>query len=272
MDAFFASLSFFTSGWGLFFTLAAPAVAVLIWDWRVALAALVAVQFGVATLGVQLLGMDPQLLGAQTLTVVIAALILGLSQLQVRSSRSLRQPGNWLLRLLALLLLVTAWRLVELDLGLPNIPPEVVQSFVWIGVGALLLLGLSDNPLYSSVALLMWMAPVHVVLVAVLPIPSITGILGVVELLLAVVAGYLILADRVPAAATQVATDVTFPDGPRHVSASGAEEFADAFPLPDLDELGLSSGRPDETAQQTDTTDAAPAHNRTRTPLMGGRL
>ena len=246
MEQLFAGLDFFATETGVLIIMAAISLMILTWDWRVALAGLVIVQTGVAAMGVARIGLPAQWAGVQVAVIVVAAAMLATSALQAPSSRSLRQAGNWLLRLLALVLIYLAWRTIDVTIPVPGIAPDMAGLFTWLGLTMLLMLGLSDNPLFSVVALLLWFIPAQVVVASIIPQPSIFVLIGGLELLITLTASYLILVDRRPLAARRlVMTDVVFPDQLQEAwdAVDDTEEVVDAAHLPGFVQDIVDSGQ-----------------------------
>jgi len=212
MDSVFTNLTFFATNVGIL-TIGAFAVAmILFWDWRVSLVGLALVQIGVGAVAVLLQNMDPQWVMVQTLVIVLCSLILALSGRQTASSGSLRQAGNLFFRGMVLVLLYVCWRTFDLEVSIPLVQPSVALLFVWLGVCALLMLSLNDNPLFTGTALLLWTIPAQVVTSILLPHPSLMVILGILQLLLALSCSYLMLVEKYGFIETaMVATDITFP-------------------------------------------------------------
>lgn len=256
MDWIFSALGFFATGIGVLSTIAAAASIVLIWDWRVALAGLFVVQLSLATFGVHVHGVSAQWAMTHILIILLCTLILALSSVQIQSSRSLRQPGNWLLRLLALIVMFMAWRLVNIQVALPEFPPNQVTFLIGLMLCALLLLGLGDNPLFAGVGLLLWIMPVQLIVEVLLPLPTLIAILGALQLLLALTCSYLVLADRIPKATTRIIpTDTTFPDEVGAVEIAQDDNSIDVTPLPGFPQRLLPGER-----------DHAPSTGLTRLP------
>jgi hypothetical protein len=130
--------------------------------------------------------------------------------------------------------------------------------FTWLGLTMLLMLGLSDNPLFSGVALLLWFIPAQVTVAGIVPYPGLFALIGGLELLITLTASYLILVDRRPVAARRlVMTDIVFPD---QLEEDGdeiddAEEVVDAASLPgfvqDMVDSGKAARRPRPPALPT---------------------
>ena len=191
------------------------AMLIILWDWRVTLIGLVVIQLSVASIAVAVQNLPPQWAIAQTLIIILCSLTLALSAIQSTSSRTMHQSGNWLLRLLLMILFYTSWNLLEIDIVLPVISPEISSLFVWLSACALLTLSLTDNPLYTGAALLLWCIPMQVIVITLLPIPGLVVLFGLVELLLALSCSYLILSESFAyAKAPTVPTDITFPTQP----------------------------------------------------------
>ena len=228
----FDLMSFWATGLGLLATLGVVTLIILLWDWRAALIGLVVVQMSLATLSVQIFALPTTWATAFLTTTALSALILAVSMVQVGPMRSLDQAGNWLMRLFAVGILLTAWRLMSIEVALPQMTPNQVQFFTLMALSALMMLSLGDNPLFVGVALLLWMMTAQVLIAVLLPQPTILVMLGALQLLLALTCSYLILADRVPRRATRVVTtDITFPDAVTPVLLLDTDDSIDA-PLP----------------------------------------
>lgn len=213
MDSFFTNLGFFASGFGLLLIGAIAALAILIWDWRASLAGLVVIQLGVCTMMVLVHNVVPQWAIVQVLVMLLCSLILALSGNQMETSRTLHQSGNWLMRVMALVMLIVSWRLFELEVPLPVLDGQIGLLFAWLAVCALLTLSLSDNPLFTGAALLLWFIPVQAVASLLVPIAGLIVIMGALELFLALATSYLILSEAyvVEEQEPVTITDITFP-------------------------------------------------------------
>lgn len=258
MDWLFSEFSFFTTGMGVLFTIAIAGLIVWAWDWRLALAGLFVIQVSMATFGVQVHGVSTQWAVAHVLIMLLCTLILALSSVQTSSSRSLRQPGNWLFRLLALVIVFVGWRLVNIQVALPEFPPNQITYLIGLLLCALIILGFGDNPLFTGVALLLWIIPIQLIVEVLLPLPTLIAFLGVLQLLIALSCGYLILADRIPRATTRVTpTDVTFPDEQVAVTHVDDESVA-VDPLPGLPKAFLAGDPADRTGATVPRLPEAP--------------
>ena len=89
-------LDFFATGQGVLALGSLAALIVLLWDWRVALIALVLIQIGVATLLVQIEGASGQIMFVQTLIVALCAVMIAIAK-QVGSDLDCRSDSSpWL--------------------------------------------------------------------------------------------------------------------------------------------------------------------------------
>ena len=212
MDLTLALLRFFATGPGILAIGLLAILIILVWEWRVSLIGLVLIQLGIAPVAVFLQGVELQWVTVQTLVVMLSCLILALSATQISGSPTSRQSGNGLLRLMVVILLYASWRLFQFDIPIPLILPQVNVLFTWLFICALLMLALSDNPLFTGTALLLWLIPLHVVISVLFPFASLIVLFGIVELFLALCCSYLILAECLGEEERPlIATDVTFP-------------------------------------------------------------
>ena len=233
MSWFFDLFSFFATGGGILATMVLVAAAIVVWDWRAVLPALLLVQISFATLALRVYAVPLAWSTAHVSTMLIACLMLGLSMLQVPFSRSLHQAGNWFLRFLAIGAVLTCWRLVEITISLPQFSAGQISYFTFMAVFAFIILSLSDSPIFTVAGLLLWVVVVQTMLEVLLPYPGVIAIMGAVQLLLALTGSYLILADRVPQRfARRVATDVTFPDDLSMVTVDEVDDTVETAPLP----------------------------------------
>lgn len=234
MNFLFSVLNFLATGPGMLVTGLLATAIILAWEWRTSLICLVVVQFGVAAVAIFRQSIDIQWITVQTLTIVLCALILSLSVTQISGSPTSRQSGNGLLRLMIVILLYTSWRLFEINLAIPQIQSDVSVLFVWLGVCALVIMALSDNPLFTGTALLLWLVPMHVVVATLFPFTSLIVLFGVLELGLALCCSFLILAERLgDQEESPILTDITFP-------IESEQHLLPAFPRSNAGALGTS--------------------------------
>jgi hypothetical protein len=110
-------------------------------------------------------------------------------------------------------LVYVGWGLAEVNLPLPLVAPPLADLFVWLTLCVLVMLGLSDNPLFATVALLMWLIPVQVVAAIIVNSPALVALIGMLTLLLALAGSYLMLVEQVSVEQSRpVVTDITFPN------------------------------------------------------------
>lgn len=205
-------VSFFATGQGVLLLAAVAAAAVLIWDWRVMLVALFLLQAGIAALVTTVAHAPGQIVLVQTLVMGLCCIMLATSGLQVQLERAGRQSGGWFFRLLALALLATGLYSLNLRVQLPLITPGATLLLMWLGLVALLMLSLGDNPLFTSVALLLWCAIGQGLAAVYMPQPQVLVVLGVAPLTIALTCSYLIVAERMPRANRRTLyTDISFP-------------------------------------------------------------
>ncbi len=241
MEQLFATLNFFATGTGLLITAASAALIILIWDWRAALVGLFLVQLGTITLGVQRYGLDTQWAVLELIVMLLMLTMLAMSVVQLEKPRSLHQAGNWVVRFLALILIILAWRVIEVNIPVPIFGPSAVSLFGWLALCALLILGLGDNPFFSTIGLLLWLITAQTMLAVLIPSPNLFALIGSVEILVTLACSYLILFDRVPGSDRRpVMTDMVFPeegqmtdgDAVNGYAASDVDMAVDALPLP----------------------------------------
>jgi len=206
------NLAFFASGLGVLTIGAVALLIILLWDWRVTLLGLVIIQIGVIVLATKVYQLPLIWSNVQLMVTTFVAGMFVLSARQVSTSFYLRRPGSWLVRLCAVTLLIVSWQFVDFTLPIPLLTPEIAQLFLWLTVCSLVLMGLSDSPLYTGVALLFWFIPIQVLIELVLPGRGLFVQIGIVELIVGLTCSYLLLTQREPMHIRQtVATDVSFP-------------------------------------------------------------
>jgi hypothetical protein len=207
------TLALLTSPAGIAITGVLLATAIILWDWRLTLVVLFAVQTVVGAAVFYLHQTPVQWVLIQTAVMGLACAILAMSAARsIYSSPSARQAGSTSLRVMAVLLVYSAWRLLDIKLAFPGIDSNVAQLFGWLAICALLLLGLGTNPLFWGVALLLWIIPVQAFAATVLEIPSLVALVGILQILVALACSYLIVAEGLSEPRKlRVLTDVAFP-------------------------------------------------------------
>lgn len=220
--------TFFASGLGILTIGAIATLMLFLWEWRSSLVGLCVIQLGIAVLVTQVHQVELKWAQVQILVTTLSAAMLFLSARQIRFALPYQRPGSWLIRLMAVTLLLICWRLFDVDLALPVVAPPLAQLFLWLAVCALIMLGLSDAPLSTAVALLLWFMPVQAFIQILLPEFRLFVLIGIVQLLSALACSYLMLAARLPETVTIARpTDMTFP--------RAAPSSRPAFPpLPEL--------------------------------------
>jgi hypothetical protein len=208
----FDLLSFLATPAGMAAASLVAAGLVLVWEWHIALLGLVAVQLAVATVVVQRHDMPAQWALVQVAVVGLGCIILALSQSRMPASRSLRQSGTWILRLLVVGLAYYGLSLISAGWALPELDSETTQMLARLALTAALILAFGESPLYVGVGLLLWCVVVQAVIGPMLGIPALVAMIGIIELLVALACSYLVLVEEAPQTmASQVITDVSFP-------------------------------------------------------------
>lgn len=204
------------------------ALMIVIWEWRIALLGLFIVQIGVVSAASSIGQLPADWAGVMIVITALACLILALSAQRMTRTATLYQSGTWQLRALLLGLVYVGWVLAEVRLPLPAVDPELADLFVWLMLCMLVMLGLSDNPLFSTIALLIWLIPVQVTAAVIVNSPALVALIGTLSLLLALAGSYLILVEQVSAEdSAPVVTDIAFPTDLRIPSASNFEADED---------------------------------------------
>ncbi len=221
-------LSFFTTGNGVLLLGALAALIVLLWDWRVGLVVLFIEQLGIAALVVGVEDVPVQMMLVQTFIVGLACLMLATSGMQVQLGSTGRQSGGWFFRLLVLGLLAAALLSLDLRFVLPEVSPAIARLFGWLGLIALLMLGLGDHALFTAVALLLWSVLGYAVAAFYAPVAEVMVVIGLVELAVAFTCSYLILAERLPLVERAARAQAAYAPAAARPSATGA---AGASPL-----------------------------------------
>lgn len=179
-------------------------VAVAARDWRLVLAALMLVYFGLAVLTASLL--PPQWALLRVIVGGLAAVIWYLSAQQAgwggRFLPFQHSPGvqarplssTTLFRTLVALTLAAIVLVLRPKLPVPVAPDDVRFVVVWLAAFGLLGLALGDEALQTGVALLLWLAATQLMIAALYVDPWLIWLLSSVELLFALATGYLIIA------------------------------------------------------------------------------
>lgn len=230
MDSLFTWLlttfDFFASGMGIL-AIGATAIAMLLfWEWRLLLLGLGVIQLGVVVLMAKIHQVNLEWVQVQVLVSILCVAIFFLSAQQIRFALPYQQPGSWFVRVMAVTLLFICWRLFDVQLPLPRLAPPIAQLFLWVSVCALIMLGLSDAPLSTGVALLLWLIPIQAFIQVLLPEFRLFVLIGMIQILCALACSYLMLAARRPVVVkATLPTDIAFPvlPPPRALPAPGVE-------------------------------------------------
>jgi hypothetical protein len=212
METFFGWLSFFAGARGAVIIGMVTALIIVAWDWRVALSGLLFVQIGVVSAAVVDARLPADWAGVMVVVMGLACLILAMSAQKMIRTTTLYQSGTWQLRALLLAVVYVGWELAQVNLRFPQMTPQLSDLFVWLSLCILIQLGLSNNPLFSSVALLMSLIAVQVIAAIIVNSPSLVALIGTLTLLLALAGSYLVLVEQVTTEdEAPVVTDITFP-------------------------------------------------------------
>ena len=205
-------MDFFVSGAGVLITATVAGMIVLLWQWQLSLISLFIVQMSISVISVSLYGITPLWAAVQISIIALCCLILMFSVQNAYTSQQLKPAGNWFLRLMALLVVFIGWQFWEISPPFPKLGPQITDLFIWLGLCSMMLFCLSDTPLFTSVALLLWCIPIHTFLAILLPIPTLVVMIGLLELLIALATGYLIMNNRTSMIVqSYIDTDVYFP-------------------------------------------------------------
>lgn len=207
---------------------------ILLWDWRLFLPGLALIQYGVGQILVYRYGVPGQWLAVYFWVVVLAALILALSPMQLPRLQTSLRSANPFFRLLIMLLLAVLVYTLQPDIPLPLLDEPTARLFLWLAACAFLIMALTDNAIFTGVGLLFWFIPVQSLMSMILPLPALIALIGILQLVVALACAFLALAEDEQIAELQrPATDLSFP----------AQAEGWAAPALDLDTLGRYLGR-----------------------------
>ena len=185
---------------------------IALWDWRVTLVGLVVIQAGVAAATVTLQTSSSEWAGVVVVVMGLSALMLALSARRPARLVSHFQAGTLSMRGLLLLLLYYSWSMSGLELPLPEIAPQLADLFVWLTLCVLLMLGLSDSPLFTTAGLLLWLIPAQAMVAVLVDASTLVALIGVLSLMLALAGSYLIVVEQAAVETrAPLVTDVAFP-------------------------------------------------------------
>jgi hypothetical protein len=209
---FFFDGSFWSGSTAIFTIGGGAALLILLWDWRVLLPGLALIQYSVGQIVVHRYGVPGQWLGIYFWVVLLAALILALAPIQIRAYPRDGSGGGLLFRGLLLLLLTVIIASIPINFPLPVLDVNTARFLVWLAASALLILALTDNPLFVGIGLLLWFIPIQSLLALLIPLPALIGLLGTLVLTVSLACSYLVVADSEQVAQQEMpATDLSFP-------------------------------------------------------------
>ena len=185
---------------------------IMLWDWRLFLPGLALIQYGVGQILVFRYGVPGQWLAIYFWVVVLAALILALSPLQVPHLPPSLRGGNPFFRLLIMLLLGVLVYTIQPDIPLPILDVWTARLFIWLIACAFLVMALTDSALFTGIGLLFWFIPLQSLMAVILPLPALIALIGIVLLIVMLVCAFLALAeDEQLADSVRPSTDLAFP-------------------------------------------------------------
>jgi hypothetical protein len=209
---FFLDGSFWSGSTAIFTVGGVAALLILLWDWRLLLPGLALIQYSVGQILIHRYGVPGQWLGIYFWVVLLAALILALAPIQIRTYQREGQGSGLLFRGLLLLLLTVIIASIPINFPLPVLDVSTARFFVWLAAAALLILALTDNPLFVGIGLLLWFIPIQSLLALLVPLPALIGLLGTLVLTVSLACSYLVVADSEQVAQQEIpATDLSFP-------------------------------------------------------------
>jgi hypothetical protein len=227
---FLLGASFWSSALSLWGIGAIAFLLIILWDWRLFLPGLALIQYGVGQILVYRYGVPGQWLAVYFWVIVLAALILALSPLQMGRYQPAERSGNPLFRGLILLLLAVIVYTLQPDLPLPVLDVATARLLLWLVACAFLVLALTEGALFTGIGLLLWFIPLQSLTAVILPLPSLIALWGILQLVVMLACSYLSLAENEQIAEQNLPiTDITFP-----VEQGGMPGF-----LPNLEGLRL---------------------------------
>jgi hypothetical protein len=194
IDAFFTAFgNIFATGAGILLLAVLTGAIFVLWDWRIALAGVVLVHLGSSSVLVLVHGVPGIIAAGQLLAIVVSAAMLAIAGLLHPHPTSLRQAGNWPLRLMALTFIVVAWWYLDPGYTLPSFSQAETDFLLWTAMCALALWSFSGSPLLSGVGVLLWSVPMYSLAAVLLPGSGLPAIIGITDIVLALACSYLVL-------------------------------------------------------------------------------
>lgn len=203
-----ARLSFLTASPAIAGLVVTASLIVVVRDWRVSLAALSAQYLAVGFLLTRLI--TPEVAAVKTLVGALICPILYLTARRVRRGRQRNKDGpsppstSWQVfpmglpfRLLAVVLTGLVANSLLNSYPLPEVPRDIGLACYWLALMGLLTMILSAEPLKAGLGLLTFMAGFELFYAALESSLSVVGLLGIVNLFMALAIAYLALAREV---------------------------------------------------------------------------
>jgi len=193
-----ARLSFLTASPAVAGLVVTASLIIVIRDWRVSLAALLAQYLLVGFLLTRLIA--PEVATVKTLVGALICSILYLTARRVRWGRQRSKPSgevfpvSWPFRLLAIILAgLVASNLLN-SYPPPEVPRDIGFTCYWLVLMGLLAMILTEEPLKAGLGLLTFIAGFELFYAALESSLSVIGLLGAVNLLMALAIAYLVSA------------------------------------------------------------------------------
>lgn len=198
-----------TALWGI---AALALILVILWDWRLFLPGLALIQYAVGQVLIHRYGVPNQWLAVYFWVMVLAGVILALSPIQWLRQPQPDRSGNVVFRGLVLALLGVVVYTLQPEVPLPMLDAATARLFLWLVACAIFSLALTDSALFTGIGLLFWLIPLQSLMAVSLPLPSLIALIGILDVLIALVCSYLMMAEsEVVVEAQRPPTDVTFP-------------------------------------------------------------
>ncbi len=194
IDAFFTAFgNIFATGAGILLLAVLTGAIFVLWDWRIALAGVVLVHLGSSSVLVLVHGVPGIIAAGQLLAIVVSAAMLAIAGFLHPHPTSLRQAGNWPLRLMALTFIVGAWWYLDPGYTLPSFSQAETDFLLWTAMCALALWSFSGSPLLGGIGVLLWSVPMYSLAAVLLPGSGLPAIIGITDIVLALACSYLVL-------------------------------------------------------------------------------
>ena len=186
IDAFFTAFgNIFATGAGILLLAVLTGAIFVLWDWRIALAGVVLVHLGSSSVLVLVHGVPGIIAAGQLLAIVVSAAMLAIAGFLHPHPTSLRQAGNWPLRLMALTFIVGAWWYLDPGYTLPSFSQAETDFLLWTAMCALALWSFSGSPLLGGIGVLLWSVPMYSLAAVLLPGSGLPAIIGITDIVLA---------------------------------------------------------------------------------------